>query len=143
MAEWRLRVDPEERPRRPPQRVSRRRGIGSVILQQAIKTVVLLLLWTAIIGGGVLGYFALTLPDTSELTHAERRPSVTILAADGSLLATFGDLFGQPLSLREMSHYLPKAVVATEDRRFYSHFGVDPRAWQETPRRFAHQHILE
>ena len=126
MAEWRLRVDPEERPRRPPQRVPRRRGIGSVILRQAIKTVVLLLLWTAIIGGGVLGYFALTLPDTSELTHAERRPSVTVLAADGSLLATFGDLFGQPLSLREMSPYLPKAVVATEDRRFYSHFGVDP-----------------
>src|SRR5215813_4581403 len=126
MAEWRLRVDPEERPRRPPQRVPRRRGIGSVILQQAIKTVVLLLLWTAIIGGGVLGYFALTLTDTSELTHAERRPSVTVLAADGSLLATFGDLFGQPLSLREMSHYLPKAVVAPEDRRFYSHFGVDP-----------------
>jgi len=106
--------------------VPRRRGIGSVILRQAIKTVVLLLLWTAIIGGGVLGYFALTLPDTSELTHAERRPSVTILAADGSLLATFGDLFGQPLSLREMSPNLPKAVVATEDRRFYSHFGVDP-----------------
>src|SRR5215831_10243702 len=126
MAEWRLRVDPEERPRRPPQRVPRRRGIGSVILRQAIKTFVLLLLWTAIIGGGVLSYFALTLPDTSELTHAERRPSVTILAADGSLLATFGDLFGQPLSLREMSPNLPKAVVATEDRRFYSHFGVDP-----------------
>ena len=80
----------------------------------------------AIIGGGVLGYFALTLPDTSELTRAERRPSVTILAADGSLLATFGDLFGQPLTLREMSPYLPKAVIATEDRRFYSHFGIDP-----------------
>src|SRR5499427_1924607 len=126
MAEWRLRVDPEERPRRPPQRVPRRRGIGSVILQQAIKTVVLLLLWTAIIGGGVLGYFALTLPDTSELIRAERRPSVTVLAADGSLLATFGDLFGQPLTLREMSPYLPKAVIATEDRRFYSHFGIDP-----------------
>src|SRR5215471_9471809 len=126
MAEWRLRVDPEERPRRPPQRVPRRRGIGSVILRQAIKTVVLLLLWTAIIGGGIVGYFALTLPDTSELTHAERRPSVTILAANGSLLTTYGDLFGQPLTLKEMSPYLPKAVIATEDRRFYSHFGVDP-----------------
>jgi penicillin-binding protein 1A len=79
-----------------------------------------------IVGGGVFGYFALTLPDTSELTRAERRPSVTILAADGSLLTTFGDLFGQPLTLREMSPYLPKAVIATEDRRFYSHFGVDP-----------------
>jgi penicillin-binding protein 1A len=80
----------------------------------------------AILGGGVLGYFALTLPDTSDLTKAERRPSVTILAVDGSLLTTFGDLFGQALSLREVSPYLPKAVIATEDRRFYSHFGIDP-----------------
>ena len=87
---------------------------------------ILLLLWTAILGGVFVGYFALTLPDTSELTRAERRPSVTILAADGSLLTTFGDLFGRPLSLKEMSPYLPKAVIATEDRRFYSHFGVDP-----------------
>ena len=37
-----------------------------------------------IIGGGALGYFALTLPDTSQLAVAERRPSVTILAEDGS-----------------------------------------------------------
>ena len=126
MAEWRLRVDPAERIRSLPQRGPRRQGIGSIILRGAIKAVVLLLLWTAIIGGGVLGFFALTLPDTSELTRAERRPSVTVLAADGSLLATFGDLFGQPLTLREMSPYLPKAVIATEDRRFYSHFGIDP-----------------
>jgi len=85
-----------------------------------------LALWSAIIGGGALGYFALTLPDTNQLTIAERRPSVTILASDGSIIATFGDLFGQPLTLKEMSPYLPKAVVATEDRRFYGHFGIDP-----------------
>ena len=126
MVEWRLRADPAERLRRPPERAPRRRSGGSIILRGTIKALVLLLLWTAIIGGGVLGYFALTLPDTGELTRAERRPSVTVLAADGSLLATFGDLFGQPLTLREMSPYLPKAVIATEDRRFYSHFGVDP-----------------
>src|SRR5262249_30963853 len=79
-----------------------------------------------ITGGGAVAYFALTLPDTNQLTVAERRPSVTILAADGSTIATFGDLFGQPLTLKEMSPWLPKAVVATEDRRFYSHFGIDP-----------------
>ena len=86
----------------------------------------MLLLWTAILGGGVLGYFALTLPDTGELAKSQRRPSVTMLAADNSLLATYGDLFGQPLNLKEMSPYLPEAVIATEDRRFYSHFGIDP-----------------
>ncbi|HEX3952804.1 MAG TPA: transglycosylase domain-containing protein, partial [Stellaceae bacterium] len=87
---------------------------------------ILVFLWILIVGGLGLGYFALTLPDTSQLTVADRRPSVTILAADGSLIASFGDLFGQPLTLKQMSPYLPKAVIATEDRRFYSHFGIDP-----------------
>src|SRR5271166_4407668 len=127
MAEAKLRLDPGDRIRPPPRkRMPRRRARGGGFLPRAAKLGVLLLLWMAIIGGIVLDYFALTLPDTGELTRAERRPSVTILAIDGSLLTTFGDLFGQPLSLKEMSPYLPKAVIATEDRRFYGHFGVDP-----------------
>src|SRR6516164_6239998 len=126
MAEPRLRADPAERLRPVSSPTPRRRGAGGGILRRLVQIAVLLLLWAAIIGGGVLGYFALTLPDTSDLIRAQRRPSVTILAADGSLLTTFGDLFGQPLTLQEMSPYLPKAVIATEDRRFYSHFGVDP-----------------
>ena len=127
MADPRLRVEPADRIRPPPRtRVPRQRARGKGFLRRAFKLGVLVLLWMTIIGAVVLGYFALTLPDTGELTRAERRPSVTILAADGSLLTTYGDLFGQPLTLKEMSPYLPKAVVATEDRRFYSHFGIDP-----------------
>src|ERR1700722_7344999 len=120
-----LRIDPAERhetkpaPRQPGPRGSGPRG-------RWWKWSLLLGLWALILGGGVIAYFALTLPDTNELALAERRPSVTLLAADGSLLATFGDLFGAPLHLHDMSRYLPAAVIATEDRRFYSHFGVDP-----------------
>ncbi len=109
--------------RGPMRRAGRVRGSwrGAVI-----RLFVLLCLWGLIVGGSVLGYFALTLPDTSQLASAERRPSVTVLAADDSLIGTFGDLFGKPLSLGEMSPYLPDAVIAAEDRRFYRHFGVDP-----------------
>jgi penicillin-binding protein 1A len=126
MAESRLRVEPDDRMRPPSRRTSRRSPRAKSVLARAGKLTVLLLLWAAIVGGVVIGYFALTLPDTGDLTRAERRPSVTILAADRSLLTTYGDLFGQPLSLKDMSPYLPKAVIATEDRRFYSHFGLDP-----------------
>src|SRR5262245_16016257 len=126
MAEPRLRADPRDRIRPMAEHRPRRRRAGRGVLGCAARIAVLMLFWVAIIGGGVFGYFALTLPDTSELTKAERRPSATILAADGSLLATFGDLFGQPLTLKEMSPHLPKAVIATEDRRFYSHLGIDP-----------------
>ena len=138
MADPRLRVDPGERPyhgsaprgggapRQPRRREPPKRRRGGGLLGSALKLALLLTLWCAILGGGTIGYFALTLPDTNQLITAERRPSVTILADDGSIIATFGDLFGQPLTLKQMSPYLPKAVVATEDRRFYSHFGIDP-----------------
>src|SRR5258708_28286789 len=82
-------------------------------------------IWGAIAMGAVFGYFALTLPETGDLPSAERRPSITLVSSDGALLATYVDLFGDPVSLREMPKYLPDAVIATEDRRFYSHFGVD------------------
>jgi penicillin-binding protein 1A len=128
MAEHQLRLDPADRAlSRPRRRTRRDRATASKgLLSRILKVGVLLVLWTLIVGGLVLGGFALTLPDTGELTRGERRPSVTILAADGSLLTTYGELFGQPLTLKEMSPYLPKAVIAAEDHRFYHHFGVDP-----------------
>src|SRR5579863_2016278 len=109
-----------ERPGAP--RAPRRRPRTAGPLQWAL----LGILWVLIIGAGALAYFAFTLPDTSRLAAAGRRPSITILAADGLPIATYGDLFGRALSLKEMSPYLPEAVIATEDRRFYSNFGIDP-----------------
>jgi penicillin-binding protein 1A len=131
----RLRVEPDERPRtalsrgrprRPPPKAPRRKKPRRRLLGGAAKLALLLFLWGVIIGAGAVGYFAFTLPDTSQLTVAQRRPTVTILAQDGSVIASLGDLFGQPLTLRQMSPFLPQAVIATEDRRFYSHFGIDP-----------------
>ncbi len=101
---------------------SRQRRIVWAILRWTLVGAV----WGGVGLSAILGYFALTLPDTSQLKSAARRPSVTILAEDGTLLATFGDLFGEPLALHEMPKYLLEAVIATEDRRFYSHFGIDP-----------------
>src|SRR6202035_2943843 len=132
-----LRVEPRDRigiamtRRRTPARGGkprphRLRGGTRRLLGSALRWAILLLLWAVILGGGAIAYFAVTLPDTSQLTVAQRRPTVTILAEDGSMLANLGDLFGEPLTLKEMSAFLPKAVIATEDRRFYSHFGIDP-----------------
>src|SRR3546814_739236 len=56
-----------------------------------------------------------------------RRPNVTLLAADGTRLASFGDRFGATYSLRELPPHLPRAVIAVEDRRFYEHGGIDYR----------------
>ncbi|MDD9899697.1 MAG: PBP1A family penicillin-binding protein, partial [Alphaproteobacteria bacterium] len=44
----------------------------------------------------------------------------------GSLVARYGGMKGSAVSLPGLPNYVPGAVVAIEDRRFYSHFGIDP-----------------
>ncbi|MGQ9368092.1 transglycosylase domain-containing protein [Azospirillum sp. ST 5-10] len=60
------------------------------------------------------------------MAQLERRPTVTVLAADGTQFARFGDLQGSVASVDELPRHLVDAVLAIEDRRFRYHFGVDP-----------------
>jgi penicillin-binding protein 1A len=73
-----------------------------------------------------LGWCAYGLPDVSSLNDIKKRPSITLIADDGSLLSSYGDLYGEFVHLDQMSPYIPAAVIATEDRRFYTHMGIDP-----------------
>jgi penicillin-binding protein 1A len=82
-------------------------------------------IWGGILVGLFVGYCAIDLPDIHQITQPQRRPSVTLEADDGSVFARYGDLFGNHVGLDEVPKYLPEAVIAIEDRRFYSHFGVD------------------
>jgi penicillin-binding protein 1A len=82
--------------------------------------------WAFIAGAGFIAYYAYGLPDIRTLEAPARRPSITLLAADGAAFATFGDLVGETLTLKDMPPAIPLAVMATEDRRFQSHPGIDP-----------------
>lgn len=83
-------------------------------------------IWSAILFGCVFIYFGLHLPETTSLYDIEHTPSVSILAADGQALSHRGDLLGGNVTLADLPAYVPEAVIATEDQRFYYHFGVDP-----------------
>lgn len=83
-------------------------------------------LWFAIGIGGLLFYYAMTLPDTSGLWNVAHAPSLSILADDGEMLSHRGDLQGGMVLTSDMPPYVPEAVIATEDQRFYWHFGIDP-----------------
>jgi len=54
-------------------------------------------------------------------------PSVTLLAADGQAIARNGAIIDRPVKLATLPKHVPQAFIAIEDRRFYSHWGVDPR----------------
>ncbi len=74
---------------------------------------------------GLLGYHAAKLPPIDELAVPKRPPNIAIMAENGTLLANRGDTGGAAIHLRELPDYTPKAFVAIEDRRFYSHWGID------------------
>ncbi|MCH8139433.1 MAG: transglycosylase domain-containing protein, partial [Proteobacteria bacterium] len=81
--------------------------------------------WAVIAFSVLAAWYATELPDVEQAFNATRRPTVTVLAADGSPLATIGDVYGRPAGLDELPKALTQAVLATEDRRFYRHFGLD------------------
>lgn len=95
-------------------------------LWPAAKFVATVGVWAAVAGFCVIAFYALDLPDVKDAAGATRRPTITMLDASGAVFATRGDLYGLPVRLAELPKTLPNAVLATEDRRFYSHFGLDP-----------------
>lgn len=81
--------------------------------------------WALIVVGAGLAYVAWDLPDVDRAIAATRKPAVRVLTADGVQIARRGDRFGQAVRLEDLPPALPHAILATEDRRFYDHFGID------------------
>ena len=103
----------------------RKRRSGS-LLGGLLSTSVVLAIWAGIGGAAIVAYEAAKLPPIDQIAVPKRPPNIAILASDGTLLANRGDTGGAAVRLSELPPYLPRAFVAIEDRRFYSHFGIDP-----------------
>lgn len=80
----------------------------------------------------VFGIFALyltlrdELPDINSLKDVQWQTPMQIYSIDGSLISQFGEKKRKPLTFDEIPQQLIDALLATEDDRFYFHFGVDP-----------------
>lgn len=71
-------------------------------------------------------WFLLSLPDIETLNESTKKQSVVIKSDDGQIVASYGDIYGDFISFEELPQSLIDAVLATEDRNFYHHIGVDP-----------------
>ena len=96
-------------------------GIGRLVYWGAV-----LGLWGGIAVIGVVIWVGAHLPPIQSLEIPKRTPTIQIVGIDGSMLAQRGEMAGANVSLKDLPPYLPKAFIAIEDRRFYSHFGIDP-----------------
>jgi len=121
------RVEPHfGRAKRAPARKPRKTSqTGSTIRRALLRGLYTTIALIALIIVGSFLYFVARLPDPILLTLDDRPPNLTILASDGTVLAERGLRRGY-VRLNRLPPYLPQAVIATEDRRFYNHLGVDP-----------------
>jgi penicillin-binding protein 1A len=82
-------------------------------------------IWSTLAFIAALLFFTWDMPGPEAALATTRRPSVTLQAADGRVIATSGDIYGDVLRLADMPASLPAALIAIEDRRFRSHRGLD------------------
>ncbi|HCP81356.1 MAG TPA: glycosyl transferase [Octadecabacter sp.] len=136
VAEKRSRPAPKKRqPKKPARRrkaAPKRRGLLGTLLWPFKWLLILFwrIAWRGtlvvglLVGIGVF-YYAATLPPIDELVDGRTRGSVTLLDARGETFAWRGDQFGGMIRASDVNENLRNAVIATEDKRFYWHFGVD------------------
>jgi len=73
-----------------------------------------------------IAYICYDLPDISTLGDVKKKPSVIVKAEDGTILGTYGDTYGDYVPYSQIPRPVIDAVLATEDRNFFHHFGIDP-----------------
>ena len=103
-------------------------------LKTALKVAVIIFLLLCVIGAGIVaGIFFGLFGDDFEISKDELQIAAAnsvVVDANGGVIANLsGDEKRKIISLQDMSEFLPKAYVAIEDERFYSHHGVD---WKRT-----------
>jgi len=79
-----------------------------------------------VLGVLVLFLFWITLPSINELSDFKRKTSIVITSEDGEIITSYGDVYGKFVPFKELPKSLVDAVLATEDRNFYYHPGIDP-----------------
>lgn len=83
-------------------------------------------LWGLLFIGGLVAWYGSELPSIIESPEFERRATKTIKDRDGYTIFHSGDIQGNQIDVNDLPSYVPTAFIAIEDRRFYSHFGIDP-----------------
>ena len=73
-----------------------------------------------------VGFAASSLPGYATLQATQPGQTIVVRARDGRELVEIGPSFGEWLDYDEIPENMRNAMIAVEDKRFHSHFGVDP-----------------
>ena len=86
-------------------------------------------IWIFLIIIGVVFYYYYTLPDINfSVESTKRKPTITILDSEDNEIREIGSPYGEFIRIDNLPSSLHAAILSIEDRRFYSHPGIDFRA---------------
>ncbi|MCB1532596.1 MAG: PBP1A family penicillin-binding protein [Alphaproteobacteria bacterium] len=111
--------------RKSPARKTSKRAQKPSLFKGLIKWGFVAALWGGLFLMALFAWYAAELPDITSQATFERKTSITVEAADGSVITRYGEIHGNSVEFEDIPPNLIYAVIAIEDRRFYNHFGID------------------
>lgn len=81
--------------------------------------------WIGIFGAAALFYYFSDLPSLDELEVQNSKQVIQINYSNDERITNFGEIYSSEINFYELPQNLVNAVVATEDRRFFNHHGID------------------
>lgn len=73
-----------------------------------------------------VGLAAQSLPNYDQLKASQNEQMIVVRARDGTQIVSLGPSFGKWLPTAQIPQVMKDAILSTEDRRYYSHIGIDP-----------------
>ena len=95
-------------------------------LRRFVITGLVVSLLGALFLGLAVAFAARSLPSFAELKATQNAQTIVVRARDGTEIVELGPSFGKWIDAEDIPDNMKNAMVAVEDRRFYSHPGVDP-----------------
>lgn len=74
----------------------------------------------------LIGWLALFVP-VSRTAQPLVPPQIVLETRDGTVIARKGPIMAEPVEIERLPDHVKQAFMAVEDRRFYSHWGIDPQ----------------
>ncbi len=108
-----------------------------------IKTIALILIVAIIVVAAYLIYLSQSLPSLSDLENPKLEEATKIYSSDGELIDKFFLKNRTKVTLDNIPKEMIQALIATEDRKFYDHWGVDVdriSSWKPHKRRCVNHH---
>ena len=89
-----------------------------------LRLMLIIFIWLVLLSSMAVTWSLLNLPETESI-QISRQPSITFLDKDGRIIASYGDIYGRSIKYNNLPKNLINAVIVTEDKRFFNHFGID------------------